>query len=241
MSSYEKLRLGNIRRNEEFMASLGLDSVKAEITTSVKTNITTKHTRRVVGVKRQATEPVRRSSRHTESKELDAIENLRREGRGEEADAKQKEFDEIKRKKLEGDYVYNLTLSDEARRADTRLPSDPISFYPARNISDDLDEKASLTWGSSFFNNLKSIVATSSSLSFASTPKASSVDYIKGLKALTIDERDCAKIVESRIVSILLHPCTSKVLCFAGDKIENKIACYFSDASIYIFDRTSSD
>lgn len=248
-SEYERVRAANIKRNEghyhaylsyyvsslcsllltsyvtyiEFMTSLGLDSVKADMKEFPLKTATQKGNNRKSGIKRQAVEPVRRSSRSTELKELANIESLRSEGKVKEADAKQKEFDEIKRKKMEGDYVYHMTAEDAARNIEERLPREPISVYPAANAPDTLTEDEGKTWGSGFFDSIKQVVNVKATSKSKASQRASSSDdeYIKNLKALSLNPNDCAKVVENRIVSVLLHPAVDKVLLFAGDKSGN--------------------
>ena len=132
-SSYEQLRQENMRRNQDFMNSLGLDSIKAEISDAiVKPKATTQKGKSKSTRKKEHVEPLRRSSRATDAKELEMIAQLRAEGKESEADAKQKEFDENKKKKMAGDYEANMTASYESSQRYDRIEG-PISIYPCHN------------------------------------------------------------------------------------------------------------
>ena len=73
-SSYEQLRQENMRRNQDFMNSLGLDSIKAEISDAiVKPKATTQKGKSKSTRKKEHVEPLRRSSRATDAKELEMI------------------------------------------------------------------------------------------------------------------------------------------------------------------------
>ena len=270
-STYEQLREENMRRNQDFMNSLGLDSIKAEISEAVaKPKVTSQKGRSKSTRKKEPTEPLRRSSRSTDAKEQETIAQLRAEGKLEEADAKQAELDENKKKKMAGDYEANMTASYESSRRYERLEG-PVSIYPCHNapasewdaMEGDVEveevqvkvegkgsRKRSNTgsnanttnngehclgkWGSLLFSELKELTASEPSPAKKKAAKSSkpsspsSVAYISGgkddktymekLKSLSLEEEDCAKVVEARITQTMFHPTSHKVLCVAGDK-----------------------
>ena len=128
-SEYERLRNENIRRNEDFMMSLGLDGLKQEITETIVSarpaKGATQKGKSGRGIKREPTEPLRRSSRSTEAREIEQIALLRLEGKDTEADIKQKELDENKKRKLANDYEANIAESYVVRA----LYSPPSHFF----------------------------------------------------------------------------------------------------------------
>jgi WD40 repeat protein len=64
----------------------------------------------------------------------------------------------------------------------------------------------------------KGKVHVSSSSSKGGGDGSTSPDYLKALQSLSLNDEDCAKVTEARIVSTILHPTTDKILCIAGDK-----------------------
>lgn len=66
---------------------------------------------------------------------------------------------------------------------------------------------------------MKSSKASSPSSVVDTTNVIDDKDYLKKLKSLSLDEEDCAKVVEARITQTIFHPTCDKVLCLAGDKM----------------------
>lgn len=48
--------------------------------------------------------------------------------------------------------------------------------------------------------------------------KKEAYDYVKKAASLTLKEQCVAKITENRITAVAIHPCTDRIIVFAGDK-----------------------
>jgi WD repeat-containing protein 76 len=213
LSDYERLRLENIRRNDDFLGSLGLHEVKDTISHTIAA--TTRSTQRGAqrGVKRPAERalPERRSTRVTDSKLQDEIKQLEAAGQTDQAAAKKAEYDEIRQKKMEGSYEAVLQAMEEQRVS--RLPSDPISLYSAANAPAAIEDRSE-RWGAEMWNTFARVCKTP----LKSSKIIEDKEYAKSVASLSLSEEHCAKVVESRIVSVFLHPTSDKVICLAGDK-----------------------
>ncbi len=204
ISDYEQIRLENIQRNQEFMATLGLDSVKSEIATTVKHSATKKGAQSKKRMIESAI-PTRRSSRVTTEKLKSEILEAKTLGNSELLKEKEELLATLESKKLEGSY--EAVINESTERAVRSL--NPISVFPARNLPDEPDEK----WGSPVFEMIKSFKATQ-----FHAPIAKIDNYEARINNLDLAESDVAKIVNSRITSLAFHPSKDKLLLFAGDK-----------------------
>lgn len=212
LSDYERLRLENIRRNDDFLGSLGLHEVKDNISHAAAASAKPTQRGAQRGVKRPAERalPERRSTRVTDSKLLDEIKLLEAAGQTDQAAAKKAEYDEIRLKKMEGSYEAVLQAIEEQRVG--RLPSEPISLYAAANAP--AIEGKSERWGAEMWNTLAGACRSP----LKSSKFVEGKEYAKNIEGLSLSEEHCAKVVESRIVSVFLHPTSDKVICLAGDK-----------------------
>lgn len=203
ISNYEKVRLENIRRNEMFLAELGVASMKQEAVASTRPPISGK-----ARAKKPATPtpivPVRRSSRVTSEKLTSEIKALQEAGKADEAEAKQKELDDLLATKAASqsfaeEYLAGNSSSDRYERLTEAVPlattpnGDEVdvsqirdAFYAAR---DDLQRKA---------------------------PQPSLSDG--AFAALSLHPDDVVKLTPQRMTSVALHPSASKLLAAGGDK-----------------------
>jgi len=222
LSDYERLRLENIKRNDDFLGSLGLHEVKieiaAEVTAKKAAQIGTKR-----GIKRRAETvlPERRSSRVTDSKLLEEIKILEAGGKTEEASVKQAEYDAMREKKLQGSYQVVLEQMEEQMR--DRLPPEPVSVYPAANSPEDSER-----WGASMWESFRESCTIKPTTAKAKAKVVDCEDYGKSIKGFS--NSYCAKIVKERIITTMFHPIADKIICLAGDK----------EGCIGIWDLTSS-
>ena len=211
ISEYERLRLENIQRNEEFMNSLGLNELKKDLVTETAINkqATQKGVTRGSTKRHIAAVPERRSSRVTDARLQEEIKLLKDEGKLDLADEKAKQLEDIKRKKLEGSYEAVLE-SYYSERSEPRFLPEPISVYPAYNCPPETDK-----WGSVIFNDLRNLSGLKDKVKKEKKSEDLNQSY---LSKLTVAQEDCAKVVEARIVSTMFHPSSQKLICFAGDK-----------------------
>ena len=118
------------------------------------------------------------------------------------------------------------TYSSEPRN---RLPREPYSALTPLNLPEDADE----AWPKSILNELSDIATseqpTTQAIKKQKTSKLTSIpsptheyidntEYIKQLKSLSIAEDGVAKLTESRISSVWIHPSEHKLIVAAGDK-----------------------
>eukprot|EP00605_Chrysophyceae_sp_TOSAG23-4_P001856 GSChrysophyteH1.ASY1.ANO1.2048.1 assembled CDS len=224
LSDYEQVRQDNIERNEAFLRSIGMDQVQSEIKAESRAS---KASSRGVS-KRKHTAPVvpaRRSSRVT-------IERLKSEDFSlltqEERLKKEAELERMLKDKKAASYdtavMNNAAYGNENEDRWTRLDDDPLSALPPLNqpSSDDYrNDDEFLNWGRSILTSISVASAdihkrTDSKLSLQD--KSSSAEYIQRMRNLKCVESDVAKVTESRITSVWVHPSRERLLVAAGDK-----------------------
>ena len=212
--------------------SLGIDDAKPTIPASSersasKRGVTPKN-------KKIENEPVRRSSRVTIEKLQDEVNLLKAsntDGSNDLAiEEKQALLDTMKAQKQSTTYEAYLTetYSSEPRN---RLPREPYSALTPLNLPEDADE----AWPEAVLLELSDIATTKQPTTQTTkkqkTSKHSSIptttptheyiehtEYIKQLKSLSITEDGVAKLTESRISSVWIHPSEHKLIVAAGDK-----------------------
>jgi WD40 repeat protein len=235
LSEYEISRINNIRKNENFLASLGLDSVKQSIDLlkpPKKKNVSIK------GVSRSGPKPngvpVRRSGRVTTEKLKAEIEELEEDGKLEESVEKREKLEAMLAKQREGIYEVPDVVVSESYGREIRMG--PISLIEDLDNKMDENDKS----GESIMKLLRSLgevnMGSASVTSNAcgepkggkskkklqSTGTATSdvtvSQYASRLNALILVDSDVAKLTPSRITSVFVHPSSDKVVVMAGDK-----------------------
>mmetsp|Transcript_471 Transcript_471/g.785 ORF Transcript_471/g.785 Transcript_471/m.785 type:complete len:574 (+) Transcript_471:11-1732(+) len=212
LSEYERTRLENIKRNEEYLSSLGLEDTKAELESIVAREH--KATSRGASKKVKLTQQEltsRRSGRVTVEKLKAEIQDLVEKGG--DADLIQQreiEMQELIAKRYDSSYAAILDSSMQSGAIKV-VSDEPIMLKGWINkgeVIEDQEEKEM-----EFFK----IIST-----FKSPKKKNVVtsvnEYQEMVRRLTLKEADVAKLTPSRITAVFLHPSTSKVLVAAGDK-----------------------
>lgn len=236
ISEYERARLENIRRNEQFLSGLGVAVVKSALTPASKPK----------PVKRASVSkglnvpllPTRRSSRVTVDKLAAEVTQLRNEGKEEEANQRQSELDAMLAKQKEGSYEVDVAPS-AAYEVHERIAAESISLLAIRG-----EEESEEAVKMSLLTALKDayIAANSTSISASSTvnsaapksrkssarPKVSEavvsndVEYLDStadaFSQLSLSSNDVIKLTPQRITAVALHPSSSRILAAAGDK-----------------------
>lgn len=228
LSEYERIRLENIKRNQEFLGNLGLDSVKPELSAPSSDKVSKRGV--TVAKKKVFDVPVRRSSRVTSERlreELDQLKSKLAEGGAKDAketekliEEKQAQYDLMVSQKQAQSYEIQLEAISSAPRS--RLPRDPISAFAPTNLPE--DDKGE-DWAAPMLNLLRSqaTAVNPKKAPASASKKSTSVDdsYIQALCSLSISEDDVAKLTEYRVTSTWIHPSEHKLICAAGDKVGN--------------------
>lgn len=225
LSAYERARLENIRRNEMFLSELGVASVRQSFTdvAAKKPKVVKKTTS--VKVARAPALPTRRSSRVTVDKLSAEIQELRNEGKNEDADKLQIELDAKLAKQMEGSYEVELTAS--AADSYDRLPADPIPFTELLN-EDDTDKREMMA--KEITNVFHDIIREEGSADKKKTGKTGSTTaktaaaskYLEAtanvFAKMQVKEDDVMKMTPNRMSSVAFHPSDNKILAAGGDK-----------------------
>eukprot|EP01041_Mallomonas_annulata_P000431 gene431-771_t len=215
-SSYEKIRLDNIQRNTAFLANLGLDEVKPDpdIIFS-KRKASSRGIRKVF----KSVAPTRRSSRVTAERVKTELEDAKVAGNAELIQSKEAELDQLLQKKYESSYEANMDSLMAESSVHERFGSAPISMLPTieetENNSD--TSSASRLEVIPIVEAFRSLQAPSISTD-AVLGDSGSDNYIRSINSMDVKENDVAKLTQDRIVSVMFHPSTDKLLVAAGDK-----------------------
>ena len=230
ISEYERVRMENIRRNEEFLATLGLEAHQMSEAVSKPTQVSRRGSD--AGKIRAPIMPTRRSGRMT----VDKLRNEVNELEGDEKLAKQTLLDEMLTKQKAGSYEVDIpaVASWSSWDAQDRIEVSELSLFPAANQPIDTDSKVWVRPMIEAFtdNDVKPVASTSSGKpKLAAMKKQNSKtnmkleysatslgEYTKSLSRLSVAEDEVAKVTESRITSVWIHPATDKLLVGAGDK-----------------------
>jgi hypothetical protein len=232
LSEYERIRLENIRRNQEFLGTLGLNDVKPSNVAAEKAIKATK--RGTAAPKKKEYElPVRRSSRVTIEKLKEEIDILKtyeaeRDGSNNLALLEEKETLLTAMLSQKQSQTYELQMENIAKSVEVkgRLSRDNYSALNPVNKPEDADNDWAKPLIETFRNlnlsDIKKSIKKESNTSARSKNETDSNDYqdyseyIKVAKKLSVTENDVAKVTESRITSVWLHPNPQKVICAAG-------------------------
>lgn len=210
LSDYEKLRMANIEKNQQFLSSLGIDAVKPTETVIKRSNTTVRGAIKKKGLAKNEL-PTRRSGRVTIDKLTAEVKELEEKAdNDDQLQLKKAELEAlIAVKKTEGSYgSYEPNSAEFAEDSRARKTEDYISTFKPSNIDDDDDDE---NIGKEIITNLKAIQKKVQ-------PKSKSDDYTRRISKLKVKENDFAKVTEARITSIWAHPSDQKVIVAAGDK-----------------------
>jgi WD40 repeat protein len=212
ISHYERIRLENIKRNEEFLSDLGVSSIR----TSLKPKVTKKATtRRSSGIVKVPQAPTRRSSRVTVEKLASEIKQLEKEGKTKEATEKQTELDAMIAKQNEGAYVVEPAYMavEEPRTRKT----DPIPLTELEFLSDEESgEKIAKELVQSLKESTDKKKSKAGSKQSSDQPVASSSS--SPFSKLKLVEEDVVKLTPSRMTAVALSPSSQSIIAVAGDK-----------------------
>jgi hypothetical protein len=230
ISDYERVRLENIKKNEEFLNSLGLNNIKSSLT-AVKSAQPASRRGSDSGRKKVAlpSYPTRRSGRVTTEKLKVEIE----EAEGDDKIQKELLLKEMLAKKAAGTYEAVIEQGNDGWGPKDRIEEEEIKLFPAANQPNDTDN----LWVKPIIDVLSEIAvikveeSTSSSIdnkklkkgqlgtikSESSAIKSSMTEYTKTLSRLRIDPEEVAKLTESRITQVWAHPSELKLIVAAGD------------------------
>lgn len=234
LSSYERIRIENIKRNTDFLENLGLDAVKPDID-DIKSN--RKVSSRGVRKEYKVTIPTRRSSRVTTEKIKAELEEAKKTGNSSLVDAKEVELQELLNKK-EIPFMATQEVTMEAEYE--RLPKDPILLLPV-DSSDSIHDngitdnnqtsnterqieipliQTLLSMKSLNSSDTSHVRVTGSNVDNKNTNAHANahVNYVKKLKSFNVKEDEVAKLTKDRIVSVFVHPYVDKLIVAAGDK-----------------------
>jgi hypothetical protein len=224
LSEYEISRINNIQRNENFLASLGLDSVKQSIDyfnppkrKFVATKGVTRNTSKSPAL------PARRSARVTADKLKAEVNELSKNGKITESLEKQEQLDEMLTKQREGRYEVPDTMSAANGAYNRELKLGPVSLInDLENKVDDSDKS-----GMKILKLLQDLsVSAPPPVSIKSkkvdskheTKDVDLTEYVCRLNSLSLAEADVAKLTPSRVTCVAVHPARDKVVVMAGDK-----------------------
>ena len=223
ISQYEKVRTENIRRNEEFLLTLGLDKPQF-LESGVAKSTPVSRRGSDSGRKKPPALPTRRSGRMTVEKLKVEVGELE----GEEKLSKQLILDEMLQKQKAGAYEVDAEPAASWSSWDTlpRIETVEFSIVSASSKSTDSDVKTYVRPMIDAFEHqdIKSESTKTTKKSAVKTEKNELVDgsdYRKRISKLSVTEEEVAKMTESRVTSVWIHPATDKVLVGAGDKAGN--------------------
>ena len=239
LSDYEAERLNNIKRNEEFLASLGISEVKNSMASTAAANKPAVK-KKVVRVKKvlstNVNVPVRRSGRVTIDKLQEEISVLEKSNDLEDKqllESKKKELEEMVQRKYDRTSFEVIVTDSEANRWQ-RLSTDPILLTSMLYSEDDYEKEAVEKDLCDLVNCMKShfndhdihtnnkdkkkkgpVISTDTS-----TVKESIClqEYKQQLSTLSLVDTDVAKLVQDRVTAVYVHPSEVKTIVIAGDK-----------------------
>jgi len=221
-SEYAARREENIRRNQDFLASLGLDGVKTALedgkpkkSTASKRGVSQK------GARKAAPTVTRRSGRVTAERLKVEIEDLKKNGDSKLLVEKEALLATMQEEKKAASFEHFVETEHTMWEQKDRNSEPSLPLLEPYNLEDDIREKEA----HSLITVLQAAAkeSTIKKRPVASFKSGSSwhVDYTTRLNKLTISEEGVAKVVENRITVNMVHPSTSKLIIAAGDKSGN--------------------
>jgi hypothetical protein len=130
VSDYEKTRLENIKRNTEFLESIGIDSIKKEFTPAPKLKSSSRTTTRGISKKPIPDVPLRRSGRVSIDRVKVELEDAKKAGDAAQIEEKESLLSALKAKKAEASYS---TLISETY-SKPKLTEGPISMFSLNGL-----------------------------------------------------------------------------------------------------------
>jgi len=246
LSAYEAERLNNIKRNEEFLASLGINEVKSSMVSTASAANKAPVKKKVLRVKLPAdiNVPVRRSGRVTIDKLQEEIAILEKSSVQKDTqmlESKKKELEEMVQRKYDRT-SFEVVLTDSEASRWQRLPTDPIPLTSMLYSEDDYEIEAVekdlsdlVTCMKSHYNNNDKkdncidissrdkkrkdvMLMTDDANSNASPISVPLEEYRDQLRNLSLADTDVAKLVQDRVTAVYVHPSEVKTIVIAGDK-----------------------
>lgn len=227
-NAYNKARLENIARNEEFLASLGLSEIKSTMEDSKPKKPASKRgtsARNSGAIKKVI--PTRRSGRMTLERVKIELEDLKSAG-GDNATAileKEALIEELEDKKKSTVYEPVIKGADCYYEERERKANDAVmKISEPTNTPEEEDCKNLISMMKEMESDLsspkikKECNKTPPATKLKSPKKSWRDDYDQRLSKLSLKEEGVAKVVDNRITSIILHPSETKTLIAAGDK-----------------------
>jgi hypothetical protein len=225
ISDYERVRLENIKKNEEFLNSLGLNNIKSSLV-AVKSERPASRRGSDSGRSKIAmpTYPTRRSGRVTTEKLILEI----KDAEGDDKIQKELLLKEMLDKKAAGTYEAVVEQGNDGWGPHNRIEEEEIKLYPAANQPNDTDN----LWVKPMIDVLSEIAeiklegrSSSSTVKKSKgqtiikgeSVKSSMAEYTKTLSRFKIDPEEVAKLTESRITQVWAHPSEHKLIVAAGD------------------------
>jgi hypothetical protein len=218
VSDLERIRLENIRRNDAFLADMGIHQVKDTISTEA--NALKAARRKLVRVERKPTpaEPavVRRSSRVTIEKLKQEINELIKTGDAASLESikdAQSRLDTIAARES----AYSVVGADEIgsySEATSRIEEEHFPMVPLWNaksvLSEDVPESEQEYWNREVFKLLEDHTVTTPQKKLKREVHPPDVDTEGGMatkySSLSVAERDVAKLTEARITATAFIP-----------------------------------
>lgn len=245
LSDYETERLNNIKRNEEFLASLGISEVKSSMASTAAANKPAVK-KKVVRVKTTPTNvnvPVRRSGRVTIDKLQEEIAVLENSSVGEDKqvlESKKKELEEMIQRKYDRT-SFEVVVNDSEANRWQRLSTDPILLTSMLYSEDDYEKEAVekdlndlVSCMKSHFhdhdskNNIHTnnkdkkrkgtVISTEEDTTKGAKESVCLQEYKQRLSTLSLADTDVAKLVQDRVTAVYVHPSEVKTIVIAGDK-----------------------
>jgi WD repeat-containing protein 76 len=195
-TDYEKLRLENIKRNSQFLESIGIDPVREEMKkTAARKKVSNKKS-----FPKIKSLPARRSSRIT----VISLQNIVEEAK-ETGNQSLLEEAEAKLKLLEVPIQDQPPEQVEEGKTSRLLIGEPLSMVNHLFQTED-----DVSGGSTLLDLLGNLTP--------SDCEGREVTGIVEYSNLSLCEEHVTKVTKSRITTSIFHPSTSKILIAAGDK-----------------------
>lgn len=218
-SELELMRLENIKRNQDFLSTLGLQHGKSIFEDDGNENNKRILMKGKTTKKKVIEEPVRRSGRVTIDKIKGELEILKtNNASNEEITKKEAELNDLMVKKSENNIITSTIFNNNTNGGysqSDRLSADPILLSELLHSKQSEDKE--LESQSRSLVSLLSHINSPLRLSKSTINEKNISEYTKRLNSLSIAEEDVAKLTERRITSVFCHPTHHKLIVAAGD------------------------
>ena len=213
LSEYEITRLENIKRNEQFLSSLGLNEAKLSLeTTAVEKMPTKRGVAKNFRLHTSMEAPSRRSGRVTVDRLKSELQDLQKDDTNNADLIKQKEdeLSELLTKRYESSYT-SVIDSNYNQEDIERVGKSPVFLSDCLN-------KGGVVSDGSHRNELFDHITKYDAASSECVVNSELSEYHLKLNNMTVTEDDVAKMCRSRITAVLVHPNQDKLVVLAGDK-----------------------